>query len=314
MSEALDLAREDHRNLPQRLRTYLCEARGISDAVIDRFLLGWNGSRITIPIFDRDGKFIFFKLAKDPDDKNDGPKMLAATGTRAELYGWERVLGKPEQIIICEGEFDRLVLESRGFAAVTSTGGAATFRPEWAEALRTIPTIYTCFDNDAAGRAGAERAARLIPQARVVRLPEEVGEGGDVTDFFVRLGRSREEFLQLLEQAQPLPEAKRAEAVRVQRFRLAADDEIERLKSSVTIEDFIARYVQLQVSGQNYSGRCPFHEDHKPSFVVYPRTQSFYCFGCREHGDVLSFLMRKESLTFPEALKVLRELNGADGG
>src|SRR5213594_3569452 len=58
-----------------------------------------------------------------------------------------------------------------------------------------------CFDNDAAGRQGAERVARLIPRARVVRLPEEVGGGGDVTDFFVRLGRSREDFVGLLDTA-----------------------------------------------------------------------------------------------------------------
>src|SRR5439155_17078888 len=144
--------------------------------------------------------------AKDPEDKSVSPKMLATLGAHAELYGWERFLANPEQIILCEGEFDRLVLESRGFAAVTSTGGALTFRPEWAEAFREIPTIYTCFDNDGAGRAGAERVARLVPQARIVRLPEEVGEGGDVTDFFVRLGRSPEDLVRLLEAAQPLSE------------------------------------------------------------------------------------------------------------
>src|SRR5437879_6522235 len=181
MTDGLALAQEYHRHLPQRIRNYLHEARGISDPVIGRHLLGWNGSRITIPIFDRHGRLAFFKLAKDPEHKTDSPKMLATPGAHAELYGWERVLSKPEQIIICEGEFDRLVLESRGFAAVTSTGGAATFRAEWAELLRGIPSIYMCFDSDAAGRTGAERVAQLIPRARIVRLPEDVGEGGDVT-------------------------------------------------------------------------------------------------------------------------------------
>src|SRR5207253_601105 len=199
----LELAREYHHNLPPSVREYLQEERGISREVVDLHLLGWNGSRITTPILDRTRQLAFFKLAKGPNDQTDSPKMLATPGARAELYGWERVLANPEKLIICEGEYDRLVLESRGFAAVTSTGGALTFRLEWADALREIPTIYMCFDNDAAGRAGAERVARLIPHARIVQLPEEVGEGGDVTDYFVRLGRSREEVIRLLEAAQP---------------------------------------------------------------------------------------------------------------
>jgi len=308
MNDGLELAQKYHRNLPERIRDHLRENRGISNAIIDLRLLGWNGSRITIPIFDRYAQLAFFKLAKNPEDKTDSPKMLATSGAHAELYGWERILVKPEQIIICEGEFDRLVLESRGFAAVTSTGGAPTFRPEWAEAFREIPQVYVCFDNDTAGREGAERVARLIPQARIVRLPEEVGEGGDVTDFFVRLGKSNEEFLRLLDAAQALPQQEElAPPVRA-RTPLSAKDEVERLKSLVAIEDLIGRYVPLRRSGENYSARCPFHEDRTPSFVVFPRTQSFYCFGCREHGDVVSFLMRKENLSFPEALKVLREL------
>jgi DNA primase len=313
MSEGSDLARQYHRDLPQRIRDYLRQQRGISDAVIDLRLLGWNGSRITIPIVDQGGSFAFFKLAKDPEDNTDSPKMLTSPGGHAELYGWERILANSERIIICEGEFDRLVLESRGLAAVTSTGGAGTFRPEWAEAFREIPHVYVCFDNDDAGRAGAERVARLIPNTKIVRLPEEVGEGGDATDYFVRLGKSREEFEQLLEAAQSLPGSEQETPLSSEPYRVvsAMDEEVDTLKSSVDIEELIARYVPLRRTAQKYSiGRCPFHEDRNPSFVVYPQTQTFHCFGCREHGDVISFLMRIERLTFPEALRVLRELGG----
>jgi CHC2 zinc finger/Toprim-like len=313
MADTLALAEEYHRNLPQPIRDYLREQRGISDPVIDLRLLGWNGSRITIPIFDQSGSFAFFKLAKDPEDNTDGLKMLTSPGGHAELYGWERVLANPEQIVICEGEFDRLVLESRGFGAVTSTGGALTFRPEWAEAFREIPNVYICFDNDDAGRAGAERVARLIPNAKILRLPEEVGEGGDVTDFFVRLGRSREEFIHLLDAAQSLPEKESTAQPSSQYSRIVSimDEEVDRLKSLVAIEEFVARYVPLRRTGQKYFiGRCPFHLDRNPSLVVYPQTQSFHCFGCREHGDVITFVMRKERLTFPEALRALREIHG----
>src|SRR5437016_1730105 len=67
MSEGLELARQYHRNLPPHVREYLEHARGISPEVVDLHLLGWNGSRITIPIFDRKGALAFFKLAKDPE-------------------------------------------------------------------------------------------------------------------------------------------------------------------------------------------------------------------------------------------------------
>jgi len=298
-----------HQRLPQRLWKYLNE-RGIPDPLIHKHLLGWNGRRITIPITNRTGRVAFFKLAKDPEDKTDSPKMLATPGASAELYGWERVRANPSAIIICEGEFDRLVLEGQGFAAVTSTAGAGVFRQEWAEVLTSVPEVYICFDRDEAGRAGALRVARMIPHAKLVELPEAVGDGGDVTDFFVRLGRSREDFLRLVEEAQPVPPEEQPQLVKAHQIRPrpAADEELEQLKSTVPIEDLVSRYVPLQRSGQNYIAQCPFHEDHNPSFVVYPQNQSFYCFGCHASGDVLSFLMQVEHLSFPEAFRVLREL------
>src|SRR5437899_9183879 len=121
------LAANYHKALPGRIRQYL-NNRGVTDILIDFHLIGWNGNRITIPIFNREGELAFFKLAKDPEDKTLGPKMMTTPGAYAELYGWDLVLKKPQQIIICEGEFDRLVLEAKGFCAVTSTGGAGVFR------------------------------------------------------------------------------------------------------------------------------------------------------------------------------------------
>lgn len=303
--EALELAKQFQQNLPDRIRDYLCNERGISNAVIDLAILGWDGRRITIPIFDRNHRFAFFKLAKDPEDKGDSPKMLAPAGSHAELCGWERVLVRPEQIIICEGEFDRLLLETHGFAAVTSTGGATTFPREWAEDFKEIPNVYLCFDRDAAGEAGVRHVASLIPHVRIIRLPDGVGEGGDVTDFFVRLEGTEDDFRHLLEVAQPLrPEG----TVTPTRRSFSGSSEIAELKARVRIEDLIGRHLELNPNGPKLVARCPFHEDRRPSFVVYPETQTFHCFGCREHGDVLTFLMRKENLTFPEALNVLRAI------
>ena len=121
----LDFAAQYHKALPGRIRRYLND-RGIPDLVIDFHLLGWHENLITLPIFNRMGELAFFKLARDPEAPTLAPKMLASPGAYAELYGWDQVIRKPNQIIICEGEFDRLVLEGKGFIAVTSTGGAGT--------------------------------------------------------------------------------------------------------------------------------------------------------------------------------------------
>jgi CHC2 zinc finger len=134
-----------------------------------------------------------------------------------------------------------------------------------------------------------------------------------VTDFFVRLGRSGEDFLKLLEEAQPVPartEPHDAGPVKTPiRAASGGDSNSIKIKSRIKIEDLVGRYLSLRPSGKNLIARCPFHEDHHPSFVVYPATQSFCCFGCHAHGDAAGFLMRMERLTFPEALKVIRELS-----
>src|SRR6266481_9836106 len=101
----ISLAQKFHKDLPERIREYL-HGRGIPDEMIDLNLIGWNGWRITIPIFNRDGEIVFFKQARDPEDKTDSPKMVAWPKGYLELYGRENLTDKTSQIIICEGEFD----------------------------------------------------------------------------------------------------------------------------------------------------------------------------------------------------------------
>ncbi len=308
-SDLLHLAAEYHRALPERIREYL-HSRGIPDEIVNRQFLGWNGSRITIPVFNRRGVCESFRLAKDPDDKSDSPKMLSLRGTHVELYGWEVLRLRPQRVIICEGEFDRLVLEANGFEAVTSTGGAGTFKPESIDAFAEIPEVYVCCDRDYAGRQGALRVAGMIAHAKIVELPEEVGRGGDVTDFFVRLGKTSGDFESLLSQAQPAPHEKPAETTGARNSHIdpALRARIEKIKREIALESVIGNYLELKPSGSALVGRCPFHDDHYPSFAVYSGKGNFHCFGCGAHGDVLNFLQRVEHLSFRQALGKLERL------
>lgn len=82
-------------------------------------------------------------------------------------------------------------------------------------------------------------------------------------------------------------------------------NEIESVRANNPIEQLIARYIELRVSGRRLVGRCPFHEDSSPSLVVYTHNQSWYCFGCDVGGDVFKFVELIEKVPFAEALQKL---------
>lgn len=71
------------------------------------------------------------------------------------------------------------------------------------------------------------------------------------------------------------------------------------------ITDVIGSYVQLRHRGRTHTGLCPFHSEKTPSFVVYPETQSYYCFGCGAGGDVITFIRTMNNLGYVEAVKFL---------
>ena len=80
------------------------------------------------------------------------------------------------------------------------------------------------------------------------------------------------------------------------------NDIVKQIKAAWDIVDEIKRHVTLSKRGQNYVGLCPFHNEKTPSFYVSPAKQIFHCFGCGENGDVISFIMKHEHLSFKEVI------------
>ena len=80
---------------------------------------------------------------------------------------------------------------------------------------------------------------------------------------------------------------------------------IEEVVRRNDITEVVGNYVQLRHRGRTHTGLCPFHSEKTPSFVVYPETQSFYCFGCGAGGDVISFIKKINNLDYVEAVKYL---------
>ncbi len=88
------------------------------------------------------------------------------------------------------------------------------------------------------------------------------------------------------------------------RFATAAGITAE-VKTRLNVADVVGETVALKKAGSTFKGLCPFHGEKTPSFVVTPARESWHCFGCGLGGDIFSFVMQRDGLTFPEALKVL---------
>ena len=84
----------------------------------------------------------------------------------------------------------------------------------------------------------------------------------------------------------------------------------DELRQRLSLVDVISRRVPLTKKGQNYWGCCPFHNEKTPSFSVNEDKGFYHCFGCGEHGDIISFVMKSENLDFIEAIKELADMAG----
>ena len=88
------------------------------------------------------------------------------------------------------------------------------------------------------------------------------------------------------------------------------EEKIAEIKDACNIVDVVGETVLLKKAGKNYQGLCPFHAEKTPSFTVSPDKQMFYCFGCGEGGNVFTFLMKQQGMSFPETVKYLADRTG----
>jgi DNA primase len=88
------------------------------------------------------------------------------------------------------------------------------------------------------------------------------------------------------------------------------DDKIQEVRESTDIIEVVSQYVTLKKRGKSFMGLCPFHTEKTPSFSVDPVRGFYHCFGCGAGGNVFTFMMQMEKVSFPEAVRSLAEKAG----
>ncbi len=93
---------------------------------------------------------------------------------------------------------------------------------------------------------------------------------------------------------------------------MISEDKKRQILDHIDIVREIGKFVSLKKSGKSYHGLCPFHEDHTPSFFIDVEKQIFNCFGCGESGNVITFTMKHQNMSYPEAVKYLAREAGIE--
>ena len=186
------------------------KTRGLTLETIKRYKLGLQNESILIPMELEPGRWTWKEH-----------KGLQAKGNRVSIFPQDVLeTGDTRLIIITEGEFDTLLLNQMGFLAVSGTAGAGTWKKEW-NSLFENRNVILAYDNDDPGKKGAIRVAEnLTPFARTVKAvtwPTEMNTSDckDVTDYFVKMGKTKADFQMLLDRARNMgPEILEIEGIK----------------------------------------------------------------------------------------------------
>ena len=93
---------------------------------------------------------------------------------------------------------------------------------------------------------------------------------------------------------------------------MISDEDKDRVRAATDLVQLVQETVQLKPRGQEFWGCCPFHGEKTPSFHIIPATQVWHCFGCGEGGDCFTYIMKRENLSFPEAIRYLADRAGIE--
>lgn len=189
--------------------SFLKEKCGWTDETIEKFEIGYDGERYTIPIKDNTGEYINIRRY-DPKSKGTAKMLSYKTGYgSARLFPIENL--NADAILLCEGEKDCILASQIGYniddnsiAAITATGGAGTWKVEWNKHFKN-KKVYICYDIDAAGKNGSEKIAKYLinvaSEVYIIHLPIAEPADADFTDYITSLGHTKDDFDNLIKTA-----------------------------------------------------------------------------------------------------------------
>jgi len=273
---------------------------------------------IIIPVYDENGEFYFNKYRRNPLS-DTGIKYWYDKGGKVTLYGYHKAKDS-DTILLTEGEKDCLVAWSHNIPAITSTGGANSFQKEWADLLKD-KEIIICFDNDDAGANGMVRTLNILPNAKILLLPD-MPNVKDISDYVTHGGNINE----LIKTAKHFNFIEEVASDRLQRLAM--------FKSVLFHDAYIKEHTKINTYTERKSFSsdkvtnaklapmgnfielkankccCPFHNEKTPSFQYYPKTNTAYCFGqCGRVYDVIDVYRNQKNCTFIQAVSELNKLS-----
>ena len=93
---------------------------------------------------------------------------------------------------------------------------------------------------------------------------------------------------------------------------MISDEDKDKVRAATDLVELVQETVELKPRGSEFWGCCPFHGEKTPSFHIIPSTQVWHCFGCGEGGDVFTYTMKRENLSFPDSIRYLAERAGIE--
>ncbi len=192
------------------IREVLRTRRGLTNETLSRFKLGWDGERVTIPIYDEYNVLSNFRRYKW-NSTEDQWKVLNYVDEYDNAYGEVRIFGIEnlldptiDYVVWCEGEMDRIISEQNHFPTACPTSGAGTWRPEWTRLIKNKKRVYLAQDNDEAGQLAVrklcEKLYRVV-DVYVINWPDDFPAKGDITDFYTKCNQTADDFQRLLDEA-----------------------------------------------------------------------------------------------------------------
>lgn len=179
----------------------LLERRGLTVETLRHFEIGHDGQRYYIPIRDEQDRVVNIRRYRMDSRAS---KMISWRSGYGEARLWPLTALAQPLVCLVEGEMDCLLARQVGLNAVTTTGGAGTWKEEWNTLFRGKHVVI-CYDVDEAGRAGstaiAQKLVSLAASVKVVRLPLTEPVGADFTDYIVGHGQTMADFSRLVEQS-----------------------------------------------------------------------------------------------------------------